>query len=183
MTIRLAFHVVMLSVLCAACSTVAPTAALPPATARLDHAATSVADVALSTAFYKAVFGFEELCNRFPGGGGVVWLDLGHGIALHIFGGRASPVGDERDRHIAVTVPDMSRVTRYLQSKGIAWHTAPRTHGAASGGHAADRSRASNAAAVRRFECKKPCCRPFGQSWATFLAIYGRWPPDTAALS
>lgn len=89
--------------------------------AELDHIAISVVDVMATAAFYKAAFGFAELKNPFAGGGGVVWLDLGHGTALHIFGGRSGPVGDERERHIAITVADMSRVTDFLKSRGIAW--------------------------------------------------------------
>jgi hypothetical protein len=48
------------------------------------------------------LFGFAEFRSPFPGGGGVVWLDLGNGTALHIFGGRKAPVANERERHLAI---------------------------------------------------------------------------------
>lgn len=113
------FYILLLSLFLAACSTVPAPKASPGA--QLDHVSINVADVGSSAAFYKGVFGLKELKNPFPGGGGVVWLDLENGMALHIFGGRRSPVTDERERHLAVTVADMSRVTRVLASRGIGW--------------------------------------------------------------
>ena len=95
--------------------------ARPSMRASLDHVAISVSNVQASAAFYKGAFGFAELKTPFAGGGGVVWLDLGHGMALHLFGGRVSPVTNEHERHIAITVSDMSRVTSFLASKGMAW--------------------------------------------------------------
>ena len=92
-----------------------------PSAGRLDHVSIRVSDVKKSAAFYEALFGLKELKNPFPGGGGVVWLDLGNGIALHIFGGMTSKVTDERERHLAMTVPDMSKVTAFLASHKIAW--------------------------------------------------------------
>lgn len=89
--------------------------------AKLDHIAISVANAEASALFYKEVFGFAELKNPFAGGGGVVWLDLGGGIALHLFGGRMSPVANGRERHFAVTVADLSRVTSHLKSQGLGW--------------------------------------------------------------
>ena len=89
--------------------------------AALDHIALVVRDVGGTAVFYKSAFGFAELKTPFAGGGGVVWLDMGNGTALHIFGGLKQPVTDARERHIAITVADMSRVTNFLRSKGIAW--------------------------------------------------------------
>ena len=93
----------------------------PTRAATLDHVAISVASAEASARFYEGAFGFVELKNPFAGGGGVVWLDLGNGIALHLFGGRKSPVLDERERHMAVTVPDIARVTDFLRSHDVAW--------------------------------------------------------------
>ena len=87
----------------------------------LDHIAIQVADAEGSARFYKDVFGLIELKNPFVGGGGVVWLDLGNGIALHIFGGRQFPVPKERERHMAFTVSDISKITTYLQTHGMSW--------------------------------------------------------------
>ena len=92
-----------------------------PAFSQLDHIAIHVADIKSSAAFYEGVFGLRELKNPFPGGGGVIWLDVGNGVAMHIFGGRTSKVTDERERHFAVTVADLSQVTEFLASHGIAW--------------------------------------------------------------
>jgi catechol 2,3-dioxygenase-like lactoylglutathione lyase family enzyme len=92
-----------------------------PAFAQLDHIAVHVADIKSSAAFYEGIFGFRELKNPFPGGGGVIWLDAGNGVAMHIFGGRTSKVTDERERHFAVTVADLSHVTDFLASHGMDW--------------------------------------------------------------
>jgi lactoylglutathione lyase len=102
------------------------TVATPPphpqgTAARIDHVAIHVANAEASAGFYKAVFGFAELKNPFPGGGGVVWLDLGNGVALHIFGNRPADIANEHERHLAFTVADMAKVTDTLRSRGIAW--------------------------------------------------------------
>jgi lactoylglutathione lyase len=119
MPMRSFFHIVTLSLLLAGCAS-AP-APRSPANSQLDHVSICVADVDSSAAFYKSVFGLKELKNPFPGGGGVVWLDLGNGMALHIFGGRSSALNDVRERHLAITVGDMSRVTGALRSRGVVW--------------------------------------------------------------
>jgi len=93
----------------------------PKINAGLDHMALIARDARGAATFYKSAFGFAELETPFAGGGGVVWLDTGNGMALHIFGGLKQPVADERERHIAITVAEMSKVTDFLRSKGIAW--------------------------------------------------------------
>ena len=95
---------------------------LPPsASSRLDHLSINVADAKVAAEFYKGAFGFPEIRTPFAAGGGVVWLDLGNGTSLHIFGGRRSAVVNERERHIAFTVADMSKIIAFLVSNGIAW--------------------------------------------------------------
>ncbi len=100
------------------CSAV-PLAAGPRS--RIDHVAISVPNARASAAFYRGAFGFAELKTPFGSGADVVWLDLGGGIALHVFGGRAADIENEHERHIAFAVPDMSRVTDFLKSRGIPW--------------------------------------------------------------
>lgn len=99
-------------------------AAVPPAKpsgSRLDHVAISVANAKASAAFYSGAFGFTTLKTPFGDGADVVWLDLGGGMALHVFGGRTAGIANEHERHIAFAVADMSKVTRFLTSRGIAW--------------------------------------------------------------
>ena len=91
------------------------------AVSHVDHLAIHVADIKSSAAFYEGAFGFRELKNPFPGDGGVIWLDVGNGVAMHIFGRRTSMVADERERHFAMTVANLSRVTSFLAAHGIAW--------------------------------------------------------------
>jgi len=102
------------------CTAVVPKPAAR-SSAKLDHVAISVSDAKASAAFYQAVFGFAELKTPFAGGGGVIWLDLGNGVALHIFGGRTTAVANEHERHLAIQVVDISRVTNFLASRGISW--------------------------------------------------------------
>jgi lactoylglutathione lyase len=113
------FSVALLASYLAGCS-VAHTEE-PRTNSGLDHIALTVRDVGGTATFYKTAFGFTELKTPFAGGGGVVWLDMGNGTALHIFGGLKQPVADARERHIAITVADMTKVTDFLRSKGIAW--------------------------------------------------------------
>lgn len=88
---------------------------------RLDHVAISVSNAKASAAFYRGAFGFAELKTPFGDGADVVWLDLGGGIALHVFGGRTTRVLNEHERHLAFAVADMSKVTGFLASRGIPW--------------------------------------------------------------
>ena len=116
----------MLKLLCLVFLLSAGGCALPPPAAvspraKIDHLAISVADARASAAFYQGLFGFAELKTPFVGGGGVVWLAIGNGAALHIFGGRVLALANERERHLAITVADMSKVTGFLVARGIPW--------------------------------------------------------------
>ena len=96
----------------------------PPAVgpnSRVDHVAISVANAKASADFYRGAFGFSELKTPFGPNADVVWLDLGGGVALHVFGGRISGVQNEHERHIAFAVADLSRVTSFLKSRGMSW--------------------------------------------------------------
>lgn len=92
-----------------------------PVTARLDHVAISVSNAKASAEFYRGAFGFAGLKTPFGDDADVVWLDLGGGVALHVFGGRQAGIANEHERHIAFAVADMSRVTSFLTSRGIRW--------------------------------------------------------------
>ena len=88
---------------------------------RLDHVAISVANAKASAEFYRGAFGFADLKTPFGDDADVVWLDLGGGVALHVFGGRKGDIANEHERHMAFAVADMARVTSFLTSKGIRW--------------------------------------------------------------
>lgn len=86
----------------------------------LDHVAILASDARATATFYQNVFGFRELKTPFPAGTDVVWLDIGNGTSLHIFGGNPTS-SDPRERHLAFTVPDVGATLTTLQRMNLEW--------------------------------------------------------------
>lgn len=99
-----------------AASASAQTTAVTPAQA--EHVAIQASDIDRSAAFYHEAFGLRiiptPLKNR-------RWLDLGHGMALHILDGRTAPKPSNRDEHLALHVDDLATVTAWLDAHHLAW--------------------------------------------------------------
>ena len=90
--------------------------------ASVDHVAIYVKDVQVSAAFYKDVFGMAELQVPFRGVTiPVKWMDMGHGVALHIVGGRQERVAQSKWEHLALACGNMDATIRRLNAKGIPW--------------------------------------------------------------
>lgn len=84
--------------------------------ARFDHLALHVADVDRSAEFYRRLFGLAELKSPIAG---PRWLSLGGGAALHLIGGRTTPVADDRTVHLALAVPDFDAMLTRLRAAGV----------------------------------------------------------------
>lgn len=84
--------------------------------ARGDHLALSVADVNVSADYYKRVFGLRELASPVKG---PRWLDLGGGLALHLFPGRTDPVSKDHHTHLALSVADLDAFVARLGAAKI----------------------------------------------------------------
>ena len=89
----------------------------------IDHVAIYVADLKTSVAFYKDVFGFEQIPMPVTF---AAWLSMGgdaagHGVALHIVGGRKEPVLNSKWDHLSVACDNMDAMTAKLDAKHIAW--------------------------------------------------------------
>ncbi len=90
----------------------------------IHHASLIVADTARSLAFYREILGLSPLAERpdlgFPG----AWLELGGG-QIHLLElpnpdpveGR--PAHGGRDRHLALTAPDLAPLRARLDAAGI----------------------------------------------------------------
>ncbi|MET3711112.1 catechol 2,3-dioxygenase-like lactoylglutathione lyase family enzyme [Sphingomonas trueperi] len=89
-----------------------------PAAAQAEHVAIQASDIDRSATFYHEAFGLRliptPLKNR-------RWLDLGHGMALHILDGRTTPKPSNRDEHLALHVDDLARVTAWLDAHHLPW--------------------------------------------------------------
>jgi lactoylglutathione lyase len=95
--------------------------------AAIDHVAIHVADLDASVAFYSGVFGFEEIPAAAKGRR---WLSLGKGVAIHLLGGRTSPVADNRSVHLALTSGDLEPIMQQLRERKITWTDFAGTAGA-----------------------------------------------------
>ncbi|WP_313535735.1 VOC family protein [Sphingomonas sp.] len=96
----------------------APLQQAAPAAAQAEHVAIQAADIDRSAAFYHDAFGLRliptPLDNR-------RWLDLGHGMALHILDGRTAPKPSNRNEHLALHVDDLATVTAWLDAHHLVW--------------------------------------------------------------
>ncbi|KQR81204.1 VOC family protein [Sphingomonas sp. Leaf343] len=94
--------------------------------AEMEHVAIQAADIDRSAAFYREAFGLRmiptPLKNR-------RWLDLGHGMALHILDGRTAPKPSNRNEHLALHVDDLATVTAWLDGRKIVWTNLAGDHG------------------------------------------------------
>ncbi|MGN7998684.1 VOC family protein [Sphingomonas sp. 22176] len=97
---------------------VSPTQMTAAKPAQAEHVAIQASDIDRSAAFYHEAFGLRiirtPLKNR-------RWLDLGHGMALHILDGRTAPKPSNRDEHLALHVDDLATVTAWLDAHHLAW--------------------------------------------------------------
>lgn len=96
-----------------------------PIISSLNHASVLVADVVRSLSFYQGVLGLQPDPARgaraFPG----AWLLLGNGQQIHLLelpnpdpkNGR--PPHGGRDRHFAVSTPDIDAVAARLDAAGV----------------------------------------------------------------
>jgi lactoylglutathione lyase len=87
----------------------------PGAPAVFDHQAIHVRDVPKSVRFYETVLGLTRIPDPFEDTV-LAWLDLGHGLALHVIGGAAYARQDDIHIHLALSVPNIADFIRHLDS-------------------------------------------------------------------
>jgi lactoylglutathione lyase len=99
---------------------VLPLRAEPPAAgaAALNHVAIYVRNPDRSAAFYRDVFGLQQVTAPVPF---ARWLVMGNRTMLHIVGGRPTPVANARWDHFALSVFDLNAFITRLDAKGITW--------------------------------------------------------------
>lgn len=90
----------------------------PPGVAALDHVALYVRDADRSAAFYKDVFGLEQVPAPVPF---ARWLRLRGGVMLHIVGGRQAPESSSRWQHLALSCDDLTAFIARLDAREISW--------------------------------------------------------------
>ena len=81
----------------------------------INHVSLSTDDLERSVAFYKEVFGFEQIATPnfgYP----VAWLSVGGRQQLHLVTRRDEP---QQHQHFALTVDDFDRVYRLAAERGI----------------------------------------------------------------
>ena len=83
-----------------------------------NHVALSVADVDRSAAFYRDVFGLDEIVNRTEIQG-IRWFSLGEGKELHLISVIREPVTLNKAVHFAVTTPVFDSFVEALRDGGI----------------------------------------------------------------
>jgi len=83
-----------------------------------NHVALSVADVDRSAAFYRDVFGLEEIVNRTEVKG-IRWVSLGEGKELHLISIDHEPVTLQKNVHFALTTPAFDSFVAGLRDAGI----------------------------------------------------------------
>jgi lactoylglutathione lyase len=84
----------------------------------VDHVAIYVADLKTSVAFYKEVFGFEQVPMPVTF---AAWLSMGHGVMLHVVGGRKEPVANSKWDHLSIACSDIDVMIASLDAKHIPW--------------------------------------------------------------
>src|SRR6201999_2044185 len=110
---RLFYGVILALTLCPTSSRAQQSAPM-----QFDHVAIYVSDLKASLAFYQNVFGFERVPMPVSF---AAWLSMGHGVMLHIVGGRKEPVSNSKWDHFAIACDDMDKMTASLDAKHIPW--------------------------------------------------------------
>ena len=91
---------------------------VPPLTMTLDHVALHVADVEASVRFYTETLGLKEIPSQFPERR---WIRIGKNAAIHIGGGRTTPVAPDDDVHFAIAVASLDPIMARLKARGVVW--------------------------------------------------------------
>ncbi|MFM2145963.1 MAG: hypothetical protein RL732_799 [Bacteroidota bacterium] len=89
-------------------------------TARINHVAIYVVDLAKSTSFYRNIMGLDSIAEPFHDGKHT-WLSIGPGASLHIIAGADQPKNYFKNNHICFSVPSVETFTQLLREKGIDW--------------------------------------------------------------
>ncbi len=87
---------------------------------QVDHVAIYVSDLQKSVAFYKDVFGFEQVPVPVKI---AAWLSMGKGVMLHMIVGRKEPVANSKWDHLSIACSDMAVMTASLDAKHIRWES------------------------------------------------------------
>ena len=107
----------------AACQSAAPLRADAPRAVGLDHAAVHVSDLAASVAFYRDVFGLEEVAA--PGDPAVIrWLGL-DGAELHLIRYDGDVPATTKAVHFALRVPDLDALVAHVEALGVPYSDWP----------------------------------------------------------
>jgi len=85
---------------------------------QVDHVAIYVSDLKTSVAFYKDVFGFQQVPMPVTF---AAWLSMGKGVMLHVVAGRKEPVANSKWDHLSIACADMAAMTASLDAKHVAW--------------------------------------------------------------
>ena len=88
------------------------------ASVSFNHVALSVQDVDKSAAFYRNVFGLNEITNRTKIEG-IRWFSMGDGKELHLISVLKEPVSLNKAVHFALTTPDFDGFVENLRQSGI----------------------------------------------------------------
>jgi lactoylglutathione lyase len=84
----------------------------------LDHVALHVADVETSVRFYTEALGLKEIPAQFLGRR---WIAIGQNGAIHITGGRKTPVAEDDDVHFAIAMNSLDPLMARLKAHGVIW--------------------------------------------------------------
>ena len=90
-----------------------------PVLGQVHHVALAVKDLKSATDFYQDVLGLSSLATPPEArANGIQWLDIGHGLALHLI--EVPDVTAPPRTHIAISVSDNDAWRTYITSKNIA---------------------------------------------------------------
>jgi len=95
--------------------------------ARILHATFLTADLARARAFYEGVLGLKPDPNRPLLGYDGVWYNIAPNQQIHLMllpnpeAGLQRPAHGGRDRHVALAISDMSKLTERFDGAGVAY--------------------------------------------------------------